>query len=259
MVNRFPDKVWNAAGALVVAMNRDDVLLNAPEAVFRIWHFREKIEVEAASIFGYLGKYLSALCGDDYPLAILALKAQADELRHKQLCRAIVECSNKDYPLVPLTMNITLGPQDLSIEQRVLYTAVAMGCVTETLSTALLLQMHKRANAGIIKDTVHSILKDEVNHARIGWGEIARVHGTRDITWLNKHIPAMITTALASDIAPMLNEHGQEVDLSIYGILTRKEAKLIMQEAIESTIYPGLKKYGLLLDTPNQQCDLICL
>jgi hypothetical protein len=238
---------WFVAGEPVVMSDPKSQLSEAPEAVFRLWHFREQIEVEAAQIFGFLAERIAALYSPNDPIAVLCLKAQEDELRHRALCRAILGYSNQYYPPVFSAPTVILGPQYLSNEDRILYTAVAIGCVTETLSTALLIEMRKRAEPGVVKNTIHSILTDEITHARIGWAEISRVvKRQKKITWLNEHIPHMIQAALASDIAPMIDATGEEVDLSTFGILTRREAKTIMQNAIQTILEPGLKNYGLL-------------
>lgn len=230
--------------------NNSNITLLVPEAAFRIWHFRERIEIEAAFVFGKLAEHLSGIWGAEDHVATLALEAQQDELRHQQLCRAILNLSEQPYALPSLPpAPIVLGPKHLNPRQRGLYAAVAMGCVTESLSTALLLQMHKRACDGIFKDTVHAILKDEVNHARIGWAELARAQRYENIDWLSKYIPAMIHAAIADDIVPMVQNHGDERDLSAYGILLREEAKAIMNDTIQNVIAPGLKLYGITFES----------
>lgn len=226
-------------------MNSKPALSLAPEEVFRIWHYREKIEVEAAQVFFDLGKNMASLWGLHDPVAALAFQAQEDELRHQRLCRDILDHSEISFEHVRLQSDTILGIPGQSLEDRVLYAAVAMGCITETLSTALLMTMYKRAQPDIIKKTVHSILKDEVNHARIGWAELSRASARRDISWLSAHTETMLATALATDINPMVKTKNNDLDLSAYGILNHQEAQAIMKEAIEGTIIPGLEKYGL--------------
>lgn len=235
----------SAAGVRAVKSHQTDVILRAPDAVFRIWHFREQIEIEAASVFQKLGQHLSVLWGKDDHVAQLAFLASSDELRHQKLCRAILNHSPVEIAPARSGLDIALGPRNLPLRERALYAAVAMGCVTETLSSALLLEMQRRASPGIIKDTVHSILKDEITHARIGWAELARAKRYGAIDWLNDYLNSMVAAAFASDIEPMLNPEGKNLDLSEFGILRRNDALTIMKKAVSEVIIPGLEAFGL--------------
>jgi len=226
-------------------LRREPNLLTAPAAVFRIWNFRKKIEAEAASIFGRISEELSLLRGPDDPIARLAREAADDELRHIKLCDRIL--SANQLSLASDEQGPTdLGPRSLSRDQKLLYSCVAMGCVTESLSTALLIQMHDKANSGIIKETVHSILKDEINHSRIGWAELARFAEKQDVKWLEKYIPGMIQDALGSEISSMFTTP-MEPDFSEWGILPRSYSLSIMHSAIEEVLRPGFAEFGICI------------
>lgn len=243
-----------AAGEQVAKWPVRNNLSHAPDAVFRIWRFREQIEVEAAGVFNSLGLHLSRLRGPLDPVTKLAFKARDDERHHQKLCQAILEKGSYRFAPVDDVPVIALGPHNLPLREQVLYAAVAMGCVTETLSSALLLEMQRRAEPGIIKDTVHTILRDEITHARIGWAELARAKAQGAVDWLNDYLSAMINTAIASDIEPMVaTDPG---DLTAFGILSRKEALAIMNKAVEDVIKPGLKKYGLIFSSTKLLADI---
>ncbi len=219
-------------------------LINAPKAVFQIWRNREAIEIEAAIIFKQLAFDMHRVWGENDQIARICMAASSDELRHAVRCQRILSYDHSaDYQ--PLTANyrVQFGPKDLSLEDRVLYTAVGVGCITETLSTALLLEMNKRASPGVIKDTVHEILSDEINHGRIGWAELTRYSRRSDPSWLTKHIPQLVKEAFSDEISPMLRD---ENDLSKWGILTPDQSDLIMQETLNKIIYPGLKKFSIV-------------
>lgn len=222
-----------------------DPLMQAPDAVFRVWRHREKIEIEAAHLFNKMSVGLSSLWGENDAIAILANKAATDELRHAERCRKILSFSKTPHTPFVLKEDVVLGPKTLSLEDQVLYSCVAVGCVTETLSTALLVEMHKRAADGLIRETVHEILTDEIGHSRIGWAELARAAEKRDISWLQNHIPAMIHAALTTDVKPMLNSNEGKRDLSEFGILPPIQAQALMKETIHEVVLPGLKKFGL--------------
>lgn len=227
-------------------MPATDALTQAPPAVFRVWRHRLRIEIEAAGLFQRLGESLAARRGRADPVAVLSFEAAADERRHAEACRRILAFNPSPRPELTPETQLTLGPPPLSSEDRDLYACVAMGCVTETLSTALLMEMRKRAAEGLVRDTVHSILTDEVNHGRIGWAEISLAARNRDVAWISPHIPAMIRAALASDVEPMLARAEAREDLSAWGILPPAEAQSIMRATVCDVILPGLREYGVL-------------
>jgi hypothetical protein len=229
-------------------------LAEAPDSVFRIWSLRQRIEIEAAGLFAQLGRDLTTLRGPDDEVKKMAEAASRDEYQHADLCQAILDEGTHSYNTVVTRANLNsappnqatyLGPLDATLENRVLYTCVALGCVTETLSTALLTDMRDKAETGIIKDTVHKILVDEISHSRIGWAELARASEERNLSWLAQFIPDMIGEALNTDIGPMLSREEKHLDLSRWGILSPARAHDLMNDTVNTVIRPGLKHFGI--------------
>lgn len=230
-------------GDVLLDRGIENNLSHAPAAVFEIWRNRESIEIEAAIIFKQLGHDLQGLYGKNDLTALLSLKSSDDELRHAVRCQEILSHHEGfDYPAFTPDFKIQFGPKYLTNKQKVLYMALGVCCITETLSTALLIEMHERAFSGIIRNTIHEILVDEVDHARIGWAELSRQSQTEDISWLKEYLPTLIEEAFSSDIAPMLKP---SEDLSIWGILSPNDARPIMEKTLEKVIYPGLSKFGI--------------
>jgi hypothetical protein len=245
--NLYQSKESLAAGELLV-IKLSDSLSDAPDAVFRVWRYRLRIEFEAAALFDFLSEDLMRLYGPTDRGATFAKAAAEDELRHAERCRRILSYAPISLTeLTPSTVDY-LGPRQSSLEDRTLYTSVAIGCVTETLSTALLVEMHKRAEPGLVRDTIHEILTDEVSHGRVGWAELSRQALRRDVSWLQSFISPMIQEALNADVRPMLTPATTSEDLSRWGILPRSEALAIMENTVEEVILPGLQHFGILAE-----------
>jgi len=219
-------------------------LQNAPEDVFTLWRNREHIEIEATIIFDQFAKDLKELWGERDSLAALSLRSSHDELRHAKRCQEILSYGkNCPAPLSP-HYKIQFGPADLDLRKRVQYTALGVCCITETLSAALLIEMHKRARPKLIKETIHEILVDEVDHGRLGWAELSRQAHKHDLSWLLVYLEKLVDEAFSSEITPML---GVSQDLAPWGILSEKDARPIMQETLKMVIYPGLAQLGIKL------------
>ena len=224
-----------------------DNLTTAPDPVFRVWNNRLKTELEAAHLFSQMARDLTLLRGANDEIAKMSQAASDDEKRHAGLCQEILRFNRA--PLEPLNpvYHSQLGPLT-KIQDRLLYACVAVGCVTETLSTALLIEMRKRAAPGIIRRTIEEILVDEIDHSRIGWAELARASRTENISWLSQFIPAMINEALQADVRPIVSQ--SQNDFSQWGILPATDAKEIMAQTIHEVIAPGLKEYGIHFSFP---------
>lgn len=225
-------------------MHVDEEELKQQAAHF--WWQRERVEVEAASLFGVLAPHIAA--AGHAELAALSNEAHEDELRHAGLCRCLVDALRgaHEFAAVPRELegapHALLGPRHLSAEQRTLFTAVALGCVTETLSVALLIEIEKRAQHALVQQTAHDILRDEIRHSRLGWAYLEHASSLESVSWLGAHIEDMIRVALNDEVPP---ESGAEGSLEAYGVLGRGLARELCQTAITQIVVPGLARAGL--------------
>ena len=206
-----------------------------------MWRYRERIELEAADQFEWLAGELAAV-GASPAVVELAREAAADERQHALLCRQLVDRFEPGLAPLPPAPVQRLGPHRLARRDAVLYACVAMSCVTETLSAALLLHMRAAATDERVAATVHHILKDEIDHSRLGWAHLAAEAGRGDVGWLADHVPAMLREAMAADLEPMAAK-GQ--DLSAYGILPAARVHAIVRQTVTEVIAPGLARHGV--------------
>jgi hypothetical protein len=114
--------------------------------------------------------------------------------------------------------------------------------VTESLSCALLLELRTVATDRIVRATLDEIVKDEIEHARIGWAVLADHAARRDVGWLAAYVPAMLHDAIGDDAEPLT---GAEPDRSGVGILTRARVAAIVEHACATVILPGLARSGV--------------
>ncbi len=214
------------------------------ERAARVWLHRERIEREAAELFTGLGRELDELGHAD--LARRAADAGADELRHAARCRELVIAMAGSLPPVETARTIVLGPRELSPRDRMLYAAVAIGCVTESLSCALLLGLRDAATHPQVQATIDEVLKDEIEHARIGWAVLATEAARRDVRWIGDYLPRITAAAVADDVVPMTGDD----ELAELGVLPRVRVQQLVSETWSSVIGPGLDRYGIVVP-PN--------
>ena len=215
----------------------------AADTIAKIWLYREKVEFEVSFLFGKLYEKLTYL-GAPKPLSSLVAKAQEDELQHASMCRSIIVSLNPKIKALPLELQeLQMPGKDWNLSQKALYTSVALSCITETFSTALLLEMRKLSSDPLVKQTVRKILKDEIAHSRIGWAHLAWANSLQQpLAWLSDCIPAMLDCALVGDSA-LFSLITQEYEA--FGILTAETSKKLVQQTFYEVIVPGLQLYGI--------------
>ncbi len=221
----------------------------------RLWRGRQRTEHQAAALFARLADDL-ATTGAGVALVLAARQASADETRHAQRCRALAEQFDRSSSAPPVHAWPTLGPAGMEPGPRALYTAVALSCVTETLSAGLLERMRAVTRHEQVRATVNEILRDEISHARIGWAHLAAQCRRTDITWLSPHLPGMLRACVQDEAGPASDGDAQP-DLSEYGILPRVEVRRVLKGIADDVLLPGLEEFGVNTGPLRAELSLI--
>jgi len=208
------------------------------------WRCRYTFEREAMMRFDRLSKSLDAIEGKDQ-LAALARKAASDESRHAEQCRDLVRHFGEEISDSGAPADRQVAPPGCSPEEALLYELVAMSCITETLSCALLGALVERATDKQVKETMHSILRDEIGHSRLGWAYLAGASSRSSKRFIADHLPAMLAGTVTQEIFEDRPPHALEEPLSHLGALTRKERLHIFQESMRAVVFPGLERFEI--------------
>jgi hypothetical protein len=215
------------------------------ELARRVWCYRLGSELEAAQRFRGLVPTLRAL-GVSAVIVAMADKAAVDELRHASLCRQLIEYFGGVPPPEPQISLRSLAPAGLAGREGTLYEVVALSCVTETLSTALLGALVARARDPVCKQAMHSILRDEVDHSRLGWALLAeeRARGARDC--VGEYLPDMFAATLGDEFFSLATAPDPRLaELAGFGSLELAERQQIVRETLVHVIFPGLERFGI--------------
>jgi len=217
----------------------------ARRAAAEIWRHRERTEHEAAALFDRLAADL-ADAGAPPTLVALSRRCARDETLHAAHCRRIVDHLAPGLPPLSPDRGVRLGPAGSSAADRALYASVALGCVTESLSTALLIEMRAHVPAsGVVREGLDRILRDEVRHSRLGWAYLALSASRRDVSWLAGSVSAMLAAALDDERPPAALPDDDRRALLAYGILPPATVHRIADATVRTTIAPGLERHGI--------------
>jgi bacterioferritin (cytochrome b1) len=208
------------------------------------WKCRRNFELEAMARFQRLALTLDELEGQ-IELAALARKAASDEKRHADQCAELVSHFGGQAVEKYEPHDRQVSPPGCSPEEALLYEMVAMSCITETLSCALLGALVERATDKQVKDTMHSILRDEIGHSRLGWAFLAGTDSRSSKRFVADRLPAMLAGTVTQEIFEDRPSHALEEPLSHLGALTRKERLHIFQESMHAVVFPGLERFDI--------------
>lgn len=221
------------------------VLDDARAAAARVWRYRHQVELEAAERFRVLAAELANF-GVSEPIVGMTRRAASDELRHAEHCADLVRHFGGTLAAPSGVTPGSVAPRVLSGRERLLYDVVALACVTETLSTALLGVLVDRSQDPVAKRVLQSILRDEVGHSRLGWAFLAEEHarGARDC--VSEWLPAMLSATLSEELfMPTTEASALDTTLAGFGALERAERRRVVREALSTVIFPGLERFGI--------------
>jgi ferritin-like protein len=220
--------------------------MSARPRAARIWAERRRVEFESAQRFAHLTTELTSH-GSSTVIVEMARDAARDELRHAELCEQLMQ--HFGGPPAAVAHEVTaprrVAPAELDAREALLYELVALSCVTETLSTVLLGTLVDAARDPFTRQCLHSILKDEVQHSRLGWAFLAEAHagGARDV--VSPHLPAMLAATLGTEAVVDAPPDADDAELSGYGALDRTTGERLVRECLAEVVFPGLERFGI--------------
>jgi len=208
------------------------------------WRCRHHFELDAMARFARLSDTLKAHNANQQ-VVDMANKAAKDEERHAELCRDLVAYLDEAPPENFVACGAKVAPAEFSAREQLLYEMVAISCVTETLSCALLGTLVERAEDEHIKQAMHSILKDEIGHSRLGWAYLADETKRGPQNFIADHLPAMLAGTVSEELFVNKEAHPLEGALDGLGALSRKERLRIFDESMREVVFPGLENFGV--------------
>lgn len=200
-------------------------------------------ERDASRRFARLADELDS-AGVDRQVVALSARAADDERRHALLCRELIVHYGGAEPNDIPAVQRQAAPSGLAPADALLYEVVALCCVTETLSTALLGAMVERAEDDVTRKAMRSILRDEVSHAQLGWACVAG-QPRRAARVVSRGLPAMLSATVPQEMFSDAPEHDLSEQLSGMGALCRADRRAIFAETMGEVVFPGLERFGV--------------
>ena len=216
------------------------------DLIMRTWAERAQAELGAAQRFRSIGKRLKEY---EVPSRIsnIANKAAQDEERHAFLCAKIAvkwghETGFEKPKDVPKT--ITHPWNHLPSQDVFLLDVILMCCITESFNASLLNSMYTQSKQSEESRIIHQILKDEVQHAQLGWAFLQLEAQRRDCSFVSNHLVDMLTIAIRNELfssSHLLNDPSSYV----HGVMPHQDRLPQFQATLKEVICPGFSHFGI--------------
>ncbi len=238
-------RLWPSARELAEI---DDPQIDALDAEARrelgaVWQRRGEAELHVGSGFAALANDLFAHGAPPEVMNVVA-RALRDELRHARISVDLAARYRGDaarWP-APIEVSIPTFPGS-SGALRVAVTVASLSCLNETLACALLELAIERCASPIVRAGLRSILRDEIEHARVGWAYVGSSFVSREVRgamgpWLVRICSAKLTE-LAGPGGPLPGERFPN-----HGLLDRATTQAAIADTLAEVIVPGWARAG---------------
>ncbi|MGZ6069885.1 MAG: ferritin-like domain-containing protein [Myxococcaceae bacterium] len=209
----------------------------------RVWAARYGVETGAALRFGSLSRRMWQ-AGAPETLVELAARASRDETRHASRCEDVLRSRQAPVPAAE-TRLLEYAPLELTPEQRLTYEVVAQSCVSETESMATLVTLLDAATTEFLKGVLHELARDEVAHARLGWGYLAWAKQRMDLAFLVPMLPRMVAGSAGPDLFRPAAAGTDDPALFHAGVVPHSERQRVYLETLEAVVIPGITEHGI--------------
>lgn len=228
---------WPAEDAAIVALDRA-----TRELVGGEWARRADVELTSASLTARLVQHL-LLDGASAEVLELASKAVSDEVRHARICHAVAERyleRSLPEPRARHLVEATFGDAPPEINRLLLF--VLHSCINETLATVCLREGLKRAISPTVKAATQELLRDDLNHARMGWAHLASDAVSASA---KAHVERALPTLVRLGREGWLEEPRADLDLPEHGVLGNASFPPLVEEAMAELVLPGFAHVGI--------------
>lgn len=197
-----------------------------------MWERRAASELSAAMAFTSIAQRLIGL-GRPAEVQYLAARAVSDEVRH---CAIALQLA-RAYGAESRWPNIGPPASDEATDRLI----VATCCVNETLGGAFLQESLRRATGPVMQTALRELLKDEVDHGRIGWAFVAELT-TDQKSALAEHLPGLLQACVR-----VWTRRSAELPsgLEAHGVLGAEDVRATVQQALRDVVLPGFEHVGV--------------
>ena len=111
--------------------------------------------------------------------------------------------------------------------------------------------MLRLARPGRVHDTVQEILRDEINHGRIGWALLAHEAAQGPLEDVSANITWMLDAAITDELLSGQAVEDPDAESADLGTLPRASRFRLFHDALSDLVFPGFEAFSISLDQPK--------
>ncbi|MBS2028449.1 MAG: ferritin-like domain-containing protein [Deltaproteobacteria bacterium] len=209
------------------------------------WAFRWNVERDAHLRFARMSGRLTRF-GSPEGVVALARKAADDEVRHTQLCATLAERYGAPVdPSKPASIH-EVSPSRLAEPESLTYEIIAACCVTETESAGVLTTLLASEPDPLVRETLHAIARDEVDHSRLGWAHLAHARTVQKLDFMSELLPVILGGTVDDSLFQPAKDPALESPLLVRaGILPHTQKREVFVRMLREVVFPGLESNGI--------------
>ncbi len=205
------------------------------------WTNRAVSEHEATIRFAVYARRMEEF-GVPLELIERTREASVDENRHEEICLEVARRFGAPEPKFE-PFEFWRRPDSREV---LLSNMVATCCLTETLNAPFLALSLHIAKDQAMKVALRELLKDEVNHGKLGWAYLTWARQQGDGARLAEELPELIMdSSMPQFFAAGIEPHPLEAELAHFGELSILQRRRIFFEGVDEVIFPGLESNGV--------------
>ena len=224
--------------------------LSAQEKQFvgETWFARAKSEADLHLRFDSLFQALRAHQATPTVFTLAEQTAQ-DCRKHSDTYLSVAQEFGVEKSLPDSKRMGPLAPIDLSISERIVYELVALSCIQETLTGCLMGQIYEAAKYPRIRLTAHLAFQDEIWHSRLGWAHLGNLSKQSSVSWLSPHVTSLLDLSTSHELFAPNQDLQNNPHMAAYGELPFERRRVILKDAFQTIVLPGLESMGIEIDT----------
>lgn len=216
------------------------------EAIARTWAERAQAELGASRRFRDL--FIRMQQWNVHPHILKRVEqAEEEEDLHAFLCAKMArKFGHKTGFSTPkgISTEDTFSWHRLREIDRLLLDVVLMGCITESLNASLLNSIYTNSGQTEAGKLIHRILKDEVQHAQIGWAYLAEQCTHRDCSFVSEYLVEMVERSINDELFLPITDSAEENSYQ-YGVMPQKERHNQCIMTLREVVCAGFEHAGI--------------
>lgn len=194
--------------------------------------------------YARLAKRLAAV-GAPAGIVERARVASEDERRHAGLCDEAARGLGLEPPPPAPVVVAELAPAFLAPGQRVLFELLAFCCVSETLNATLLSVTLRHLREPALRTLTLELLRDEVEHARLGWAHLAFESGRTSCAFVEPLLVPLLSGVVSAELLAAVGQGRASDEALALGLLGADERLELIAATLRDVTLPGLRAAGI--------------